>query len=132
MTNKITHQVLTYCIALVWFINGLFCKVLNFVPRHEQIVAAILGDAHAHIFTILIGISEIIMTIWILSGFKSRLNALVQIGVIATMNTLEFILVPDLLLWGKMNSLFAACLIVVIYINEFVIHEKVKSHVGIS
>jgi hypothetical protein len=59
------------------------------------------------------------MAVWIVSRIKSKLNALTQIAVIATMNTLEFILVPDLLLWGKLNSLFAFILIVVIYLNEF-------------
>ena len=40
------------------------------------------------------------------------------------MNALEFILVPDLLLWGKFNSLFALLLIAVIYINEFRLNKK--------
>ncbi len=37
------HQLLTYAIASVWLVNGLFCKVLNWVPRHQFIVARILG-----------------------------------------------------------------------------------------
>lgn len=64
------------------------------------------------------------MAIWIVTGYKSRLNAIIQIIVIAVMNMLEFILVPDLLLWGKMNSVFALLLIGVIYYNEFVLTAK--------
>jgi uncharacterized membrane protein YphA (DoxX/SURF4 family) len=124
MTNRKIYQILTYCIATVWIANGFFCKVLNLVPRHEQIVAKILGNNYSKSLTILIGISEIIMAIWILSGYKTKLNAIVQIAVVATMNTIEFILVPDLLLWGKFNSLFALLFILVVYINEFYFNKR--------
>lgn len=118
------HKILTVLIALVWLVNGLLCKVLNLVPRHEQIVARILGNEYSWIFTFTIGLSEIIMAIWIISGFKARVNAVTQIAIIATMNTLEFILVPDLLLWGKLNALFAFLFIVLIYFNEFFLNKK--------
>jgi hypothetical protein len=72
----------------------------------------------------LIGLSEIGMAIWIISGIKTRWNVLCQIGIVATMNTLEFILVPDLLLWGKFNSLFALLFIVIVYFNEFYFHKQ--------
>jgi hypothetical protein len=120
----ITHKILTYCIALIWIANGLFCKVLNYVPRHEEIVANILGSAHSRTFTLLIGISEICMAIWIISRFKTRLNAVAQMLIIGTMNTLEFVLVPDLLMWGKLNSMFALILIVTIFFNEFYLNKK--------
>jgi hypothetical protein len=29
------YQLLNYLIAAVWLVNGLFCKVLNLVPRHD-------------------------------------------------------------------------------------------------
>ena len=100
--------------------------MLNLVPRHEQIVARILGDDYSSVFIVLIGLSEIVMAVWILSRIKSKLNAIAQITVIATMNTLEFFLVPDLLLWGKFNSLFALLLIGFIYYNEFILNKKLK------
>lgn len=124
MSNSIINRIFTYCIALVWIANGLFCKVLNFVPRHEQIVARILGVNNSRVLTILIGLSEIVMAIWILSRYKTKLNAIAQIIVVGTMNTLEFILVPDLLLWGKVNSLFAFLFILVVYYNEFYLNKK--------
>lgn len=98
------------------------------MPRHKEIVATILGLEHAQVLTVAIGISEIGMAIWILSGYKSRLNAIVQILVIAVMNTLEFILVPGLLLWGRFNALFALLLILVIYYNEFHLKPKTSPH----
>lgn len=119
MTKTSVYKILTACIAIVWIANGLFCKVLNLVPRHEQIVASILGCDYSRLLSMLIGLSEIIMAVWIQSGYQSRINAIAQILIVAIMNTLEFILVPDLLLWGKFNSLFALAFIAVVYFNEF-------------
>lgn len=117
-------MVINYFIAAVWLINGLFCKVLNMVPRHRQIVAAILGQNHAAVFTVLIGIAEIVMAVWIVSNYKSKLNAVIQITIIATMNILEFLLVPHLLLWGRFNLFFAVLLITVIGYNQFVLKSR--------
>jgi len=110
---------INFLIASVWLVNGLFCKLLNLVPRHQEIVARILGSSYASVLTKLIGLSEIVMAIWILSGIKRRLNAVIQMIMILTMNTLEFILVPDLLLWGHFNALFAFLFVMVIFYNEF-------------
>ncbi len=118
------HKIINSIIALVWLLNGLFCKVLNLVPRHQQIVATILGSEYSRTFTISIGIAETLMAVWILSGYRSRLNAILQIAVIVIMNALEFFLVPDLLLWGRLNALFAFLFILLIYFNEFYIRKK--------
>lgn len=111
-------------IAIVWLVNGLFCKVLDLVPRHRQIVEHILGSEYSSQLTILIGVSEIFMALWILSAYKSRINALVQMIIVAVMNILEFILVPELLMWGKMNSLFAFLFICLVGYNEFILKNK--------
>jgi hypothetical protein len=104
---------------MVWLVNGLFCKVLNLVPRHQAIVATITGNAHARALTLAIGLSEIAMAIWIVSGIKSKTNAITQVVVIAAMNSLEFVLAPHLLLWGRFNALFAFLFILLILYNEF-------------
>ena len=115
---------ITYLLAAVWFVNGFFCKVLNFVPRHQKIAERILDIENARSLTLLIGFAETGMAIWIISGIWSRLNAIVQILIIATMNTLEFFLAPDLLLWGKANAIFAFMLLLLIYSKEFCISNK--------
>lgn len=112
-------QLLTYFIAAVWFINGLCCKVLNLVPRHHEIVERILGASHSKLFTILIGISEIFMAIWIISKIKPRICAMLQMSIVLIMNLIEMTLAPDLLLWGKTNLIFALLFIGVVYVNEF-------------
>lgn len=129
MKNKtIAYLLLTYLIAFVWLANGLFCKVLNLVPRHQQIVQAILGveTSTARVLTLLIGLSEVVMAIWILTQWKSKLNAFLQMSVVATMNILEFVLAPDLLLWGRFNSLFAFLFILLVYYHTFVLGKKHK------
>ena len=120
----ITNKLLNYLIAAVWIANGLFCKVLNLVPRHQEIVARIIGNAHAGVLTRMIGLAEIAMAVWILSGFKTKLNAITQVVVIATMNSLEFIMAPDLLLWGRFNALYAFLFILVILVNEFYLRNR--------
>ena len=120
---------LSYLIALVWLANGLFCKVLNLVPRHRQIVARILGDAHAAALTTAIGFAEIAMAVWIVLGFRTRLNAITQVAIIATMNTLECTLAPDLLLWGRWNGLYAFLFMLMILYNEFFMTARRTQHV---
>lgn len=116
--NK-THKILTICIALIWLVNGLFCKVLQLVPRHQEIVDRILNTNYTQPITIAIGVAEIFMAIWIISGYKSKINAIVQVLIIGVMNILEFALAQDLLLWGKYNMVFALLLICVILYSEF-------------
>jgi uncharacterized membrane protein YphA (DoxX/SURF4 family) len=127
LTSQKLNNVLTYLIALVWFVNGFFCKVLNLAPRHEQIVARILGNPHARLFTFLIGFAEIIMAIWIIARFKTKLNATLQIIVIVLMNSLEFIIAPNLLMWGKLNVIFAFIFVCLIYYNEFIVNNSIRS-----
>ena len=113
------HKTLTILIALVWLINGLFCKVLNLVPRHREIVARILHPDWAPLLTTAIGLAEIIMCAWVLSRYRSRLCALTQITIVMLMNILEFLLTPDLLLHGRANILWASVFCLVVYFNEF-------------
>lgn len=119
------YMVLKILIAAVWLVNGLFCKVLNLVPRHQQIVANILGAEHSRSLTLLIGMAEIGMAIWILTGIWPKLNAITQILVIVAMNTLEFFMVPDLLLWGKANAIFAFLFVLFICYYAFYLNPRV-------
>ena len=120
------HRLITYLIPLVWLTNGLLCKVLMLVPRHAAIVARILGPAHANVLTRLIGLGEIGMALWVLSGIKLRWCAWTQIALILSMNTLEAVLAPDLLLWGRCNAVFAVLFCGLIYFH----YLRPVRHVG--
>lgn len=113
------RRLVHYLIVLVWVGNGLLCKVLMLVPRHAAIVARILGPTHATLLTRAIGVGEIMIALWVLSGIRPRWCALVQIGLVLSMNALEAWLAPDLLLWGRANALFAALFCLLIYYHTF-------------
>lgn len=124
MNVRITYALLNCFIGIAWIANGLLCKVLNLVPRHQEIVARILGNHGSRLLTCLIGVAEVGMAIWVLSGKWTRASAIAQILVVAAMNTLEFFFAQDLLLWGKANAFFAFLFILLIYYNEFHLHKK--------
>jgi len=127
MISRQIHIAINLLIALVWLVNGIYCKILDAVPRHRQIIDNILGAEYGEIMTNAIGFSEILMALWILSGFKRRLNTFCQITVIMLMNILEYILTPELLLWGRWNILFAAAFCILIYFNYWM-NTKIKNY----
>jgi len=117
--HSLPRTLLTTAISFVWLINGLCCKLLNFVPRHQQIVTRILGADQSGAATKTIGILEIFMSVWILSRIRARLCAWLQVILIAVLNTIEFSQATDLLLFGRLNAVVAALFIAVILYNEY-------------
>ncbi|NLR64187.1 hypothetical protein HGH92_07705 [Chitinophaga varians] len=113
------HKYVNIAIAAVWIINGLYCKVYNGVPRHQQIVARILGSDYARLLTLAIGWLEGLMAVWVLLAIKSRWCAVVQIFLVLTMNIIEFLVAPDLLLFGRMNLIVAIFFCLMIYWDQF-------------
>ncbi|MGK6351604.1 DoxX-like family protein [Parapedobacter sp. DT-150] len=118
------YRALTYSLAAIWLANGFACKVLGLVPRHGQIVARILGDGLARPLTLLIGLAETGMAVWILTRWIPRTNAIAQMVLVAMMNMLEFFVAPDLLLWGRVNVVFAGLFIGLVYYWEFVLRYE--------
>lgn len=125
MSNNI-YNGLTFFIGLVWLVNGLFCKILNFIPRHQEIVESILGYQYATSITILIGVGEVILGLLIILKFRKKLLTITQIILVTTMNIMEFILAPNLLLWGKLNAIFALGFIVLVYVHGFVLSKQLS------
>jgi DoxX-like protein len=117
--DQLMRTSLRVFIAFVWIANGLGAKIIGLVPRHEQIVARILGEGRAEILTPAIGGGELLLCAWFLSGKWHRANVLLQMGLVATMNAIEFAIASDLLLWGPWNAAFAAGFIAILYTYEF-------------
>jgi hypothetical protein len=92
------HVLLRCGTAAVWFVFGLCFKVLDLVPRHERIVAAVLGPDLARPLTVAVGVGEVMLGLWILARVWPRTCALVQTLAIAAMNALELAFAHDLLL----------------------------------
>ena len=130
LSKKNISLFLTSLTILVWFVNGLFCKILNFVPRHQEIVEKILTiifskemALYASILTKMIGFAELVMVIWILSRFRRNLCAFMQIFIVILMNIIEFLLAPELLLFGKINIFIALAFAITVYYDNFVLNK---------
>ncbi|PQJ80827.1 hypothetical protein BTO18_17330 [Polaribacter porphyrae] len=124
MDKNRRYWLLTILILVVWFINGFYCKILNQVPRHQEIVSRVLSDEYAREITFTIGVLEVFMVVWILSNYKSKFNAISQIIIIITMNIIEFILAKEILLFGSLNLIFATLFCGIINYQEFILKEK--------
>lgn len=117
------QQVLKWASVAVWLVNGLWCKVLGQVPRHEDIVAHILGAAWAPVLTRLIGAAELVMAAWIISGRSPLWCMRAQVLVVMAMNILEQLLVPELLLFGRFNLVWASLFCVAVVFQH---HPRVN------
>lgn len=95
------NKLIRLAIALVWFYQGLWCKVLGGVPRHEAVIAAVpfLGSAASHSTLIALGLLECGIGLWVLSGRRMRQAAIAQTVLLAAMNAGGLIwaahLIPD-------------------------------------
>jgi hypothetical protein len=126
--RSVIHNIIIWWTATVWLVNGLVCKVLNIVPRHREIVANILGEDYATELTVTIGALEVLMAVWIISGIRSTWCAWFQILIVGVMNILEFVLVPDLLLFGRLNIVFAMLFMIVVYIGKRTAPQTKNTH----
>jgi hypothetical protein len=84
--------------AAVWLLFGLVFKVFQVLPRHETIVAEVLGPVWAGPLTIVIGGCETLLGLWILSRRWPVPCIAVQTAAICTMNTFELLRARDHLL----------------------------------
>jgi uncharacterized membrane protein YphA (DoxX/SURF4 family) len=85
-------------LAVVWIMFGVLFKVANLVPRHEQIVARVVGERAARLAVVAIGLAEASMGLWILSGLYPVASMALMTGAILAMNAIELRLAHDLLL----------------------------------
>jgi hypothetical protein len=115
MTETRWQQIFHYLVAAVWLINGVWCKVLNQVPRHESIVKKLIAPVYYREFTIAIGISETLLALWLLSGLYRRFNYMLQIVLIVSMNMIEYIFAKELLLFGHYNLMIAIAFTICLY-----------------
>jgi uncharacterized membrane protein YphA (DoxX/SURF4 family) len=87
-----------FLIGSVWIFHGLYSKILRGIPRHRAIVARVLGERHADLATTVIGAGEIVLGLWVFSGWQRVPCASVQTLALVSMNTLEIMLAADLLI----------------------------------
>jgi hypothetical protein len=96
----------------VWLFHGCYSKLWNGIPRHRQIVGRILGDRHARALTVVIGLMEAFLGVWVISGRARVLCAVIQTTALVAMNSIEIWLARDLLIspagMAALNALFIA------------------------
>lgn len=89
---------LGFIIGSVWVFHGLFSKLLDGIPRHRLIVRRILGEDFGDGMTLVIGALEVLLGLWVYSGWQRRACALVITLALVAMNTLEIVFARDLLI----------------------------------
>lgn len=109
------HRLAALSIAGVWIFHGLYSKILNGIPRHKMIVGEILGETVADAAVIMIGVLEILLGCWVLSGIRRRLNATVQTLALVSMNTLEILLAREFLISAGGMVLLNLCFLTIIW-----------------
>jgi uncharacterized membrane protein YphA (DoxX/SURF4 family)/uncharacterized protein YqjF (DUF2071 family) len=92
---------LTLTVASVWLVHGLYNKVLHGSPRHLAIVQSVpglSGTAGEHVL-LAVGVLEIGIAAWVLSGAFAHACAALQTVVLLSMNAVELSFARELLLW---------------------------------
>ena len=92
------HLLSQIAIGSVWVFHGLYSKILNGIPRHRLIVGRILGAGRAGIATKVIGLLELLLGGWAITGWHPVWCAAVQTGALLAMNSLEILLARELLI----------------------------------
>jgi hypothetical protein len=86
---------------MVWFYQGLWCKVLGGVPRQQAVVSTLpfVGAAEVRFALITLGLVECGLAVWVLSGQRMRQAAGVETALLVAMNSGGLIwawhLIPD-------------------------------------
>ena len=83
------YKLIRLSIAMVWFYQGLWCKVLGGVPRQEAVISTVpfLGAAEVHVALMTLGLVECGLAVWVLSGQRMRQAATAQTALLVAMNS---------------------------------------------
>lgn len=76
-------------VAAVWLYEGLWCKLLHGEPRQMQVVAAVpgYGPSIGGTFLKLLGVLEVILAGWVLTGIAPLFCAVVQTVLLVALNS---------------------------------------------
>jgi hypothetical protein len=98
---RVNQRLIGFSIALVWFYQGLWCKVLAGGPRHLSVISAVpfIGPNAGRAALVLLGLLECGLGLWVLTGRRRREAAVAQTLLLVLMNTGGLIwawhLIPD-------------------------------------
>lgn len=100
-TGRHLGGIATAIVASVWLVHGLFNKLLHLSPRHLLIVQSVpgLAGARGEIVLTAVGLFEVGLALWVLSGWAAGVCAAMQTVVLLSMNIVELSFARSLLLW---------------------------------
>ncbi len=75
-------------VAAVWLYEGLWCKLLGRTPSQVEVVTAVprLGARFGVVFLKSLGVLEVVLAVWVISGVAPALCAVTQTAVLVTLN----------------------------------------------
>ena len=75
-------------IAAVWLYEGLWCKILGRMPSQVEAVTAVprLGPRFGAPFLKALGIVEVAIAVWVMTGMAPGLCAIVQTALLVVLN----------------------------------------------
>jgi len=75
-------------VAAVWLYNGMWCKLLAGCPSHAAIFSTVPA-VFAPVLALLpaaLGGAEVALAVWVASGWRRRLAAVIQTALLVSMN----------------------------------------------
>lgn len=80
---------LDVAVAAVWLYEGLWCKLLGGDPNQASIVESVprFGPKIGKLFLLALGVIEVAMAVWALSGWAPVVGAGAQTLLLVTLNT---------------------------------------------
>lgn len=80
-------------VAAVWLYEGLWCKLLRGEPREFEVVKAVprFGERFGVPFLMGLGVVEVTLAVWVLSGVSPLLCAAAQTVLLVSLNVNGFI-----------------------------------------
>jgi uncharacterized membrane protein YphA (DoxX/SURF4 family)/uncharacterized protein YqjF (DUF2071 family) len=101
MTRRVVGELVAWLVGIVWLVHGGYNKLLGGSPRHLAIVQAVHGfDGTTGVYVLaIVGVLEVCIGLWVVTGFAPRLCAVTQTLVLVSMNVIELTFARHLLLW---------------------------------
>ena len=93
---RLFDMLLRASVALVWLYQGLWSKLLGGSPSQGAVVESTPGWTRLPASSLLraIGAIEVVLAVWVLTGYRRRFAAITQTGLLLAMNA-------GGLVWGR-------------------------------
>jgi hypothetical protein len=93
------HWLIHAAVAAVWLYEGLWCKLLRGEPREFEVVKAVprYGPRFGVPFLMTLGVVEVTVALWVLSGIAPFLCVLTQTVLLVSLNASGLLWASDII-----------------------------------